>query len=397
MPSATIAVTPRQESIQVPLTIAADPTATEVDAAGNIVPALRLEVPVQASQTFTTAGRHVEFATASGSVTFENYNTGASNRIQAGSVVSTESGIRFRTLATVTLPRATLIPTNPVTVQPSRRSVAVDAVRTGPGGNVPANAIHVVPKGEDPQLLKVNNSDRTSGGKRTETPDVKKAEVERAVATLQKALQASFADAIAAGAGAPPGTQLFPTTASPGSPTFTTDPTTLIGKAVATFDLEVTATGFVTAVDPSPIQSIAESRLKEQIGADHRLVEGSLHVDVANGTVGEDGQVTFQATATAARVLIVDPNQLRELVKGRTVADAEAALAPYGQATVSLWPSWVTTVTGIDSRLSIRVDESAGSGAGPSGAPSLPGSPSAKPSRAGGSTQPSRPAGSTAP
>jgi hypothetical protein len=398
LPTATIAVTPRQESIQVALTIAADPTATDVDAARSIVPAIRLDVPVQASQTFTTAGRHVEFATASGSVTFENYNTGASNRIQAGSVVSTESGIRFRTLATVTLPPATLIPTTPdVTVQPSRRSVAVDAVRTGLGGNVPANAIHVVPQGENPQLLKVNNPDPTSGGKRTETPEVKKAEVDKAVASLQKALQASFADAIAAGAGAPPGTELFPTTASLGSPSFTPDPASLIGKAVATFDLEVSATGSVTAVDPSPIQSIAESRLKAQVGADHRLVNGSIHVDVANGTVGEDGQVTFQATATAARVLVVDPAQLRELVKGRTAADAAAALAPYGEATVSLWPSWVSTVTGIDSRLSITVDETAGSGAGPSGAPSSPASPSAKPSRAGGSTQPSPPAGSSAP
>jgi len=231
----------------------------------------------------------------------------------------------------------------------------------------------------------------------TPTPQVKKAEVDKAVASLQKALQASFADVIAAGAGAPPGTELFPTTASLGSPSFMPDPASLIGKAVATFDLEVTASGAVTAVDPSPIQSIAESRLKAQVGTDHRLVDGSIHVDVANGTVGEDGQVTFQATATATRVLVVDSTQLRELVKGRTAADAAAVLAPYGEATVSLWPSWVSTVTGVDSRLSITVDETAGSGAGPSGEPSLPASPSAKPSRAGGSIQSSPPAGSSAP
>ena len=77
----------------------------------------------------------------------------------------------------------------------------------------------------------------------------------------------------------------------------------------------------MTAVDPSPVRSIAESRLKERIGADHRLVEGSTDIDVADGTVGEDGQVTFQATAGRPRP-IVDPDQLRALVKGRTAADA---------------------------------------------------------------------------
>ena len=393
LPSATIALTPRQESIEIPLTIAADPTATAVDAANSIVPALRLEVPVQASRTFTTTGVHVELSTAGGSVTFENYNTGGSNTVLSGSIVSTEGGIRFRTLANVTLPPATLIPTTPVTVQPSRRAVAISAVRSGPTGNVPANAIRVVPQGENPALLKVNNPDPTSGGARTETPEITKAEVDKAVAALQKVLQANFSDAIAAGAGAPPETELFPATASLGSPTFAVDPKTLIGKAVETFDLEVGAVGTVTAVDPSPIRAIAESRLTLRIGSDHRLVDGSTEIEVGKGSVGEDGQVTFQATARGARVLVVDANQLRALVKGRTAADAAAALAPYGTATVSLWPSWVTTVTGVDARLSIEVDEPTGS---PAGSPAA-GSSAAPPSSPARSAQPSRSAGSAAP
>jgi len=381
LPSATIALTPRHDSVEVPLTIAADPTTTEVDAANSRIPAVKLDVPVQTSQTFTTTGRHVELATASGSVTFENYNTGGNNRIAAGSIVSTEGGIRFRTLATVNLPPANLVPTTPVTVEPSRRSVAVRAVRAGPAGNVPANAIRVVPQGEDPILLKVNNPAATSGGARNETPEVTKAEVDKAVAAVTKELQTSFNEAIAGGAGAPAGAELFPTTAELGAPTFTVDPATLVGKAVESFDLEAGATGTVTAVDPSPIRAIAEARLREQIGADHRLVDGSLNVDVSKGSVGEDGQVTYQATASASRILVVDAGQLRALVKGRTAADAAAALAPYGDAKVTLWPSWVTTVTGVDARLSIDVDEETGSGgAGSSASPSSRGSPATRPS-----------------
>jgi putative Holliday junction resolvase len=143
------------------------------------------------------------------------------------------------------------------------------------------------------------------------------------------------------------------------------DPTTLIGQAVATFDLGVSATGTVVAVDPSPVRSIAEARLRGRIGTDHRLVDGSIQVDVGKGSVGEDGQVTFEATARAAEVTVVDTNQLRALVKGRSASEAESALAPFGEAKVELWPAWVTTVTGVDARLSISVvgqDGAAGSG-----------------------------------
>jgi hypothetical protein len=394
LPSATIALTPRQDVVgPIQVTVAADPTATAVDAANGVVPAVRLDVPAEASQTFTTTGKKVTEAAASGSVTFTNFDFLRSNTIASGSVVATEGGVRFKTLATVVLPAATRLGT---TIVPTTKSVGVAALKPGTEGNVPANAIRIVPQGENPASLNVNNPNPTDGGLHTETPQVSKAEVDKAVATLQKALQASFDDAISAGAGAPPGTELFPSTAAMGAPTFSVDPTSLVGQAVGTFDLGVTATGTVIAVDPSPVRSIAEARLRGRIGADHRLVDGSIQVDVGKGSVGEDGQVSFEATARAAEVTVVDPSQLRALVKGRTASEAESALAPFGEAKVELWPTWVTTVTGVDARLSISVvgqDGAAGSGGAGSPAPSAGTAPSTTtpaPSAAiPGATQPS--------
>jgi hypothetical protein len=388
LPSASIAVTPRQEPIgPVTLTIAADPAATAVDPVNLVVPAVRLDVPATASKTFTTTGRKVDEAPATGAVTFENYNTGSSNNVPAGSVVSTEGGIRFKTQAAVTLPPAALIPTTPVTVQPSRRNVAIIAVKPGIEGNVPANAVRIVPQGENPQLLKVNNSNPTIGGVHTETPQVKKAEVDKAVAELQAALRSTFDQAVAAGANAPPGAEVFPATATLGTPSFTVDPASLVGQAVDTFDLGMSTIGSVVAVDPSPIRSLAETALREKVGSDHRLVDGSIQVDVVAGSVGADGQVSFEATARGTRVLIVDPEQLRGLVKGRTAAEARAALAPYGDAQVSLWPGWTSTVTGIDARLSIAVNDAASPASSPT------------PSRAPGSSSGTvlDPAGTAAP
>ncbi|MEO5941489.1 MAG: hypothetical protein ABIZ72_10760, partial [Candidatus Limnocylindrales bacterium] len=101
-------------------------------------------------------------------------------------------------------------------------------------------------------------------------------------------------------------------------------------------------------------------------------------------TVGEDGQVTFQATVRATEVRIVDPGTLRELVRGRTRAEAEAALAPLGAATVTLWPEWATTVTTVDARLSVTVDDALAGVPGPSAAPGSGGSrPAATPKRSG--------------
>jgi len=274
LPSATIALTPRQEAIgPIALTIAADPTATAVDAANSVIPALRLDVPVESHQTFTTTGRHVTQTTAIGSVTFTNYDFTRSNTVPAGSVVATEGGIRFKTDANVFLPAATRLGT---TIVPTTRSVDVTAVDPGPGGNVPANAIRVVPQGEDPNSLSVNNPDPTGRGSRTETPEINKPEVDKAVATLQKTLQANFTAAIAAGAGAPTGAKVFAATAMPGTPVVVPDPRSLIGKAANTFDLAVSSTGSVIAVDPSPVTSLAQGALRDQVGAGHQLVDGSV-------------------------------------------------------------------------------------------------------------------------
>lgn len=379
LPSATIAVVPRREPIgPLTLTVSADPDATAVDPAAGVVPAVRIEVPVEAARTFTTTGKRVEAFPATGSVTFTNYDFTAQNTIVSGSVVSTEGGIRFRTLATVTLPPATLvIPT----VVPSRRSVAVEAVKAGTEGNVPANSIRVVPQGENPETLRVNNPDPTSGGSRTETARVSKAEVDKAVTTVQADLAKAFDDAIAAGAGAPPEVTLFPTTAVLGAATPDVEPATLVGQEVETFDLRLSATGTVIAVDPSPIEPLVEARLAEQVGTGYRLVEGSTAIDVGEGAVGEDGQITFQATARAERVRIVEPGPLRELVKGMTATEARAALQPYGDATVELWPDWATTVTGVDARLTLTVDDGRAGGTGGTG-----GGPSTSPSTAPSST-----------
>ncbi len=398
LPSASISVTPRRDALApIEITVGADPEVTVVDPDTSVVPAVRLDVPVEASRTFTTTGKHVEETAARGSVTFTNYDTSSGVTIPSGSIVSTEGGIRFRTTQTAALQPASVFPA----FEPKSDSVGVVAVKPGEPGNVPANTVRVVPQGQDPVLLRVNNPSETSGGTHTETPEITQAEVDKAVAALEVDLQTAFADAVAAGAGAPPDTTLFPETATPGVAAPDVDPKTLVGQALETFDLRLTAIGTVIAVDPRPVGTIARAELAKHLTADHRLLEDTVTIDVGDGSVGEDGQVTFQATVRATQVLIVDAAELPALVKGKTKAEAEAALARFGTATVTLWPDWASTVTTIDARISTTV---AGTPAGGAGSPSpspAAGSgsprPSASPRRSAGPTGSRPPAASGGP
>jgi hypothetical protein len=148
----------------------------------------------------------------------------------------------------------------------------------------------------------------------------------------------------------------------------------------------------VIAVDPRPVTTIARTQLQAQVAKDHRLVADSVVIDVGDGTVGEDGEVTFQASARATQVAIVDADALRSLVKGKTAAEAQAALVPYGSASVNLWPSWVSTVTGVDARLTLTVEDGTPVKGGASASPAS--APTSSPRRSGG---PGSPAASGSP
>ena len=385
LPSAKITITPKQEAIEpISLVVRADPDATAPDAASGVVPAVRVEIPIQVSDTFTTTGTRVEKAAATGSVTFQNFNFLASNTIPKGSIVSTEGGIKFRTVRQFTLAKAQLVLPGG-TVIPSKGTIGVTAVETGTTGNVPANAIRVVPPGENPDFTTVNNPAPTSGGKRDEFKQVSQADLDAAAAALQKKVDAAFATAVQEGTGAPAGTTVFPETALLGPSTPSVDPATLLGQEVETFDLGMTAAGTVLAVDSSPVEDIARARLLANVGSGYRLL-GEPVIEPGDPTVA-DGDVLFPVTASGTRVLTLDGAELLAQVKGLSVEAAEAKLAPFGDVKIVTWPDWVSSIPSIDARVSLEVvgqGDAAGAGAGAGATASPAARDSAAPSDSGG-------------
>jgi hypothetical protein len=371
LPSASIALTPREEPIPpISLTVRADPDAVATDVEAGVVPAQRLDVPVEVSETFQTAGRRVVEEAATGAVTFRNVDFTESNTIAAGSVVSTQGGVKFATDRAVTVGAAKLVG---LQIVPTEADVPITAVKAGESGNVEPNSITVIPAAEDPTTLSVRNKAATSGGTHEEFPQVSQEEITAALEQLDAKVGDAFTAAIADGAGAPANTTLYPETAVLGASTPTVDPATLVGKEVASFDLGVGATGTVIAVDDSPVEGIAEQRILSNVGAGYQLVDGSIEITPGEATV-TNGQVAFPVSASASRVRILDPAELLQLVKGKSFDEAEAALAPFGDVEITPWPDWVSAVPTMDSRVNLVIVGQDDGGAGPSGEPT-PGSP----------------------
>lgn len=371
LPSASIVVTARDEAVgPVNLMIRADPTATAPDADARVVPADRLSFDLVAAGTFPATDKRIEETAASGTVTFRSFNTGSANTIPRGSIVSTEGGIQFRTRAAVTLARARFIPFQPV--MPSSASVAVDAVQPGPGGNVPTNAITVVPRGEDPIVTSVNNTEPTAGGTHLEFPRVAQADVDAAVEQLTTQLGTDFEAILNDPTRTPAGNTLFRETRSVSDPVASVDPVTLVGQEVATFDLSLASTGAVIAVDTTPVAAIADSRIRARVAADHRLIESSIETEIGDAIV-QGESVTFPVTVRASQVRVLDASALRAEIKGKLIAEARSILEEYGDVALTVWPDWVATIPTIDARLELTV---------------TPAASSPEPSRPGGSVAP---------
>jgi len=371
LPSATIRVTPRVDPVvPVSFEVRADPAVTEPDATAGVVPAERLTIPLGVTGTFPATGVRVEETRASGVVRFTSENTFVPVTIPAGTRVATQAGTAFSTRAAVTVERASFV------TGPTSATVAVDAQVAGPGGNVAAGTITELSDDIRQFLISVTNPEATSGGTRTEFPRVEQADVDAALADLGAELAAQFEARLADPATTPPGTTLFAATRALGEATPSVDPATLVGQEAATFDLGLTAEGAVTAVDDSPLEALARTRIRAAVDADHRLVEDSIEIAVGAPTV-DGATVLFPVSAEAVQVLVLDAAELLAEVKGRPIHQARSILERYGQVELEVWPEWVTAIPTLDARLSLVVDDS---GAAPSGSPRPSIAPTASPS-----------------
>ena len=389
LPSASITVTPRIEDLgPVTFKVHADPTATSVDEAAGVVPAVTLTVPVETQSEFAATGKRVEKHPAKGAVKWTNCDPTSAYRIPSGTVVKTASGTAFTTDEEVFLPVAILSgggASPSLDCQSSEVSVTADV--PGPDGNVDAGTIRVVPPRYNSNVLRVNNPAPTTGGTREEFTRVSQKDVDAALAKLDADLQDQFATEVQHPSDVPEGTTPFPATAVLGESTPSVDPQTLVGQEVDSFTLGLSADGTVLAADASPAEAIGEQRLQASVAEGRELVPGSTSVEIGDGTV-VDGRIEFPVTASATQVRPLDAAALERTVLGLPIEQAKAALQPYGDVVIDPWPSWVTSVPSLEQRVILTVGQPVSEAASPGASPA--------PSDAPASSSLAVPAGTTA-
>ena len=335
-----------------------------------VIPATLVAIPVEVSDTFEATGKRVEETKAAGSVTFISKDPTRSNAIPAGSVVRTDGGIGFATRTAITIPKAKI---EGLTIIPGTADVAVVAVKGGPEANVAANTIRIVPAAEDPVLLEVRNRASTKGGTRKSFPVVAQEDVDAAVKTLQRRLDARFKDAAADPTRVPDGMEVVPGTEVPGPSAATPDPESLVGAEVEAFDLTLSADGTITAFAPRDAEAVATARLATSVPDGYTLVEGSTTVEVGEAT--PDGTAAeVDTTATGAMTRTIDADEVRAIAKGKSPADAERVLSTLGHVTIVTWPAFLPGITDAVDRIEVRIEPS-GSGPSPT--------PTASPARSG--------------
>jgi hypothetical protein len=354
LPRAEITLTPRGAVAgPVILTVRADPAAEQVDARAGVVPAHTVEIPLSVSGEFPSSGVEVTTTRARGSVRFSNYDFTSTVRIPSGSIVSTDSNVRFATSADIVVPRGTLSLPG-ATVTPGTADVEVRAASGGEEGNVPANAIDNVPEGQNPDALTVANPAATAGGTRTEKRFAQQSDYDGAVTALRTQLEAALAAKLADPATTPAGLRLFAETAQRTDAVAEPAADAVVAQEVERFTLALTASATVTAVDERELEPLAVDRLRADVTEGSQLFDDSVRSSHDGGTV--DGQtVVYRVEAQGEQWRPIDGEKLLQEVRGLPLAEAQSRLEAHGQVAIEAWPDWVGTVPTLEGRSTLTV------------------------------------------
>lgn len=349
LPTATITLVPATSQLNSePFTITADPGVAVADVEAGVVPAQRIDVPVHVSGSFPSSGLEARETRAEGVVRFRSENTLNDVAIPSDTVVSTADGVEFVTQQSVTVPRASF-QSGPTTVE-----VGVRAVRPGPRGNVPADTITDLPASLAAQLITVRNPQPTDGGRRIEENIVTREDYDAAVASLTEQLGAKLASTVADPASVPRGLTAFPTTATVGNGTPDQPANALVGTITPTFSLGLDANGSVVAVNEALVDDLAAQRVRAELANDQRIVGDDVASGRSAGSVAGDS-IEYQVSPTATVFSAPNDAALIDLVRGKSLSEALAALARYGEVDIDVWPDFVDRIPDQAARIRVNV------------------------------------------
>ncbi len=349
LPTATVTITPTTTRLRLPaFTVAANVNVAVPDMEAGIVPAETIEIPFRVAGDFAATGVQTRQTRAVGVVRFRSENTLNDVAIPPETVVETEDGIEFVTEQPVTVRRASF-QTGPTTAE-----VPVRAVRPGPRGNVAADTIVGVPNSLAAQLVTVRNPQPTDGGRRIEEQVVTQEDYDAAVATLRGQLDEALASAVADPTAIPQGVTAFLETAMVGDATPDRPASAIVDTVAPIFSLALNSTAELVAVNEALVDELAAERVGASLEPDQRLIDDEVDSGRSRGRlVGR--AVVYDVEPAALVYRLPDTASVVALVRGKSVVDAEQALARFGRVRIDMWPDFIDRVPDQPARISVTV------------------------------------------
>lgn len=336
LPAATIRITPRTDPVgPVPYRI----TITDPE---------RTSGTVTETATVTATGTYPIQAAATGTVVLFNFNV-VPVPVPAETLVAAGEQA-FATVVGIDVPAGSL--TSDGRIQAGEARVDVVAAAIGPGANVAAEAIATIldegtrnrlrgfPQNNAPLVV---NPEATAGGVDTTGVEITQADLDAAMASLREALDTGVTDALEG-----TGDDLSADAAEAPQPVITG-----AEELLGTRDQEQAEISGELAYDRL---SVAANEVRDTAEARFAADADAVPTRVEIGEVRREGDaLTVAVTVTGRSTAEFGRGEVIERVTGLSEGEARAGLAELGEATVDLWPGWVTSVPENDWRIEVQI------------------------------------------
>lgn len=348
LPSANIHLMPKGMTYSIVVPISVDPEIEEIDLQQGIIPSRRIGDEFEGYAEVQTTGMGLSFSGRStGSVIFTNL-LGQEYRVPENTVVRTSAGsypVRFETTEEVVVPAFGQV------------AAPVEATEEGPRGNVGAYQINFV-EGSAGFALKVTNPDPITGAESKEVTTVAEIDKERvwelaaqeATAAAHKGLQDP--GYLEAGEFLPRQPLVIQSVPREGY-------TNLVGEQAPTLGLSLRLLVTGEAVSAKDVQAVAYRKLAAQLPEGYTLTDTRFEYgESAEEDVGP-GRFTFYVTAYGYASAAIDQATVRELIDGKSVKQAQAALdeefSLVQPAEIITSPSWFPFIPSLPMRINIEI------------------------------------------
>jgi hypothetical protein len=274
-------------------------------------------------QTATSGKKMVGFTPATGRVTFLNSSEQAVV-IPKGTLLTGKNQVRFITTAAVTVPKAApkMVLGIQIGVEWGRMEAPVTAMTKGSIGNQPVKGINRFAEGRIAKTEVANTAALTNGADRPERV-VAPEDITRGEEEARRQMDLAGAEELKAMAGA---AEIFlPELAKLEIIRINNQPPAgSMAEQLATV-LEYRMTALFASKDS--MQKFLADRFDQQIPTGFQIITDSLELLSAT-PLGEDFEAPRLLISGRGRVRgILDPNRIRRLIAGKTVAEARALLA----------------------------------------------------------------------